>query len=63
MNNNEIMSIKKEITILKQCRHPNIVGYIGSYIKEGDLWLIMEYCSAGSLADILKVTKQCLTEA
>lgn len=51
------MSLKKEITILKQCRHPNIVGYIGSYIKEGDLWLIMEYCSAGSLADILKITK------
>lgn len=37
INNNEIASIKKEISILKQCRHPNIVGYIGSYIKDDDL--------------------------
>lgn len=34
---NEIASLKKEISILKQCRHPNIVGYIGSYIKDNDL--------------------------
>ncbi|OMJ92079.1 hypothetical protein SteCoe_5286 [Stentor coeruleus] len=60
--NNEIASLKKEISILKQCRHPNIVGYIGSYIKKGNLWLIMEYCSAGSVADLIKVTKRTLDE-
>lgn len=60
--NNEIVSLKKEISILKQCRHPNIVGYIGSYIKKGNLWLIMEYCSAGSVADLIKVTKRTLDE-
>jgi serine/threonine protein kinase len=60
--NNEIQSLKKEISILKECRHPNIVGYIGSYIKKGNLWLIMEYCSAGSVADLIKVTKKTLDE-
>jgi serine/threonine kinase 4 len=60
--NNEIASLKKEISILKQCRHPNIVGYIGSYIKKANLWLIMEYCSAGSVADLIKVTKRTLDE-
>mmetsp|Transcript_7812 Transcript_7812/g.14973 ORF Transcript_7812/g.14973 Transcript_7812/m.14973 type:complete len:460 (-) Transcript_7812:3891-5270(-) len=59
---NEITALKKEIQILKECRHPNIVGYIGSYIKEGDLWLIMDYCSAGSVADLIKITKRTLTE-
>lgn len=60
--NNEIAALKKEISILKQCRHPNIVGYIGSYIKEGELWLIMEFCSAGSVQDFLKITKKTLNE-
>lgn len=59
---NEIAALKKEIQILKECRHPNIVGYIGSYIKDGDLWLIMDYCSAGSVADLIKITKRTLTE-
>ena len=61
--NGEISALKKEISILKECRNPNIVGYIGSYIKESDLWLIMEYCSAGSVADLIKITKKTLTEA
>jgi serine/threonine protein kinase len=58
----ELNSLRKEICILKQCRHPNIVGYIESYIKDGDLWMIMEYCAVGSIADLIKVTKKTLTE-
>lgn len=61
--NGEINALKKEISILKECRNPNIVGYIGSYIKDTDLWLIMEYCSAGSVADLIKITKRTLSEA
>ena len=61
--NGEINALKKEISILKECRNANIVGYIGSYIKDTDLWLIMEYCSAGSVADLIKITKRTLNEA
>ena len=59
---NEIYAIKKEISILKECKHPAIVAYKGSYIKDGDLWLIMEYCSAGSVADIIRCRKHPLNE-
>jgi serine/threonine protein kinase len=58
----EITGLKKEIQILKECRHANVVGYKGSYIKDGDLWLIMEYCSAGSAQDIIRARKSPLNE-
>lgn len=47
---------------MKQCKCPHIVQYYGSYIKENDLWLILEYCNAGSVSDILKSTDRNLNE-
>ncbi len=59
----EIQALKKEIEILKRCKSPYIVQYFGSYMKDNDLWLILEYCNPGSVADIIKITKKTLTEA
>ena len=36
--------------------------YYGSYLKENDLWLILEYCNPGSVSDIIKITKRTLNE-
>jgi len=58
----DIESLKKEISILKQCKSPYIVQYYGSYMKDNDLWLILEYCNPGSVIDIIKVTKKTLDE-
>jgi len=32
-------SIRKEISVLKECNHPNIVRYYGSYFKDDYLWV------------------------
>lgn len=61
-NTGEINSLKKEILILKECKSDFIVRYYGSYFKDNNLWLIIEYCSAGSVVDLLKITKQKLNE-
>uniref|UniRef100_A0AC11CZY8 Mitogen-activated protein kinase kinase kinase kinase 2 n=1 Tax=Ovis aries TaxID=9940 RepID=A0AC11CZY8_SHEEP len=29
----DISSLQQEITILRECRHPNVVAYIGSYLS------------------------------
>ena len=58
----EIETLKKEIQILKRCKSPYIVQYFGSYMKDNDLWLILEYCNPGSVADLVKVSKRTLTE-
>ncbi|XP_041468218.1 mitogen-activated protein kinase kinase kinase kinase 5-like isoform X2 [Lytechinus variegatus] len=48
--------IQQEILMMKDCRHPNIVGYFGSYLRREKLWIAMEYCGGGSLQDIYHMT-------
>ena len=40
--------------MMKDCRHPNIVAYFGSYLRRDKLWICMEYCGGGSLQDIVE---------
>lgn len=44
--------IQQEILMMKDCQHPNIVAYYGSYLRRDKLWICMEYCGGGSLQDI-----------
>ncbi|XP_034471229.1 mitogen-activated protein kinase kinase kinase kinase 2 isoform X5 [Hippoglossus hippoglossus] len=52
----DITSIQQEITMMKECKHKNIVAYFGSYHRKTKLWICMEYCGGGSLQDIYHVT-------
>ncbi|KAI3976718.1 hypothetical protein MKX01_008576 [Papaver californicum] len=54
--------IRGEIEMLQQCSHPNVVRYLGSYQGEEYLWIVMEYCGGGSVADLMNVTDEALEE-
>uniref|UniRef100_A0A671T3Z8 non-specific serine/threonine protein kinase n=1 Tax=Sinocyclocheilus anshuiensis TaxID=1608454 RepID=A0A671T3Z8_9TELE len=62
--------IKLEINMLKtHSHHRNIATYYGAFVKKSpagqddQLWLVMEFCGAGSVTDLLKKTKgSCLKE-
>lgn len=54
--------LRKEIDILKRCDSPYVVRYYGSYQKDGDLWIVMELCAAGSLADLMAIADISLLE-
>ncbi|XP_051117644.1 serine/threonine-protein kinase 1-like [Andrographis paniculata] len=54
--------IRGEIEMLQQCSHPNVVRYLGSYQGEEFLWIVMEYCGGGSVADLINVTDEPLEE-
>ncbi|XP_028292824.1 mitogen-activated protein kinase kinase kinase kinase 4-like isoform X8 [Gouania willdenowi] len=56
--------IKLEINMLKKySHHRNIATYYGAFIKKSppghddQLWLVMEFCGAGSITDLVKNTK------
>ncbi|ODM96219.1 Serine/threonine-protein kinase 3 [Orchesella cincta] len=58
----DLQEIIKEISIMQQCDSPYVVKYYGSYFKNTDLWIVMEFCGAGSVSDIMRLRKKTLTE-
>ncbi len=58
----DIDEIMKEIAILKKCDSLYIVTYYGSYIKDTDLWIVMEYCGAGSASDLMNCVEETFNE-
>ncbi|GMI75317.1 hypothetical protein like AT1G69220 [Hibiscus trionum] len=58
----EYEEIRGEIEMLQQCSHSNVVRYFGSYPGEEYLWIVMEYCGGGSVADLMNDTQEPLEE-
>lgn len=52
----EMGNMEREIYLLKSCHSPYIVNFRGAYIKDEMIWIAMEYCGAGSVLDLMKVT-------
>ncbi|XP_015438887.1 PREDICTED: serine/threonine-protein kinase mig-15 [Dufourea novaeangliae] len=64
IHEDEEEEIKLEINVLKRySNHRNIATYYGAFVKKSSpgkddqLWLVMEYCGAGSVTDLVKSTK------
>eukprot|EP01125_Pyxidicula_operculata_P010482 TRINITY_DN3448_c0_g1_i4.p1 TRINITY_DN3448_c0_g1~~TRINITY_DN3448_c0_g1_i4.p1 ORF type:complete len:1316 (-),score=283.41 TRINITY_DN3448_c0_g1_i4:149-4096(-) len=58
-DNSELM---REIKIMEDLQSPYIIGYYGSTLKEGIMWIVMEFCCYGSLNDMMTITKNTFNE-
>ena len=45
VENEDTAELQKEINILRECDSNSIVRYKGSYEKDGNVWIAMEYWS------------------
>lgn len=52
-NDDELTDILSEIDLLKNLNHINIVKYHGFIQKSNNLYIILEYCSHGSLKNLI----------
>ncbi|KYQ96897.1 protein serine/threonine kinase [Tieghemostelium lacteum] len=59
---NDLEDMKREINFMKQCQSPYIVTYHASFKKDNEVWIVMEFCGAGSVCDAMKITNKTLTE-
>lgn len=51
--NNMVEALKREIGLLRELKHPNIVQYLGSNSDEQHLNIFLEYVAGGSVATML----------
>ncbi|PRP80442.1 hypothetical protein PROFUN_11897 [Planoprotostelium fungivorum] len=63
MIKNQSEELKREIDILKKCKHANVVSYFGScQFGEDKLWILMDYCQLGSVRDLFEAADETLNE-
>jgi len=62
VENEDTTDLRKEINFLKDCHSEFIVGYKGSFEKDNHIWIVMEYCGAGSLCDLMAISEKTLKE-
>ena len=59
-----VQEVAKEIRVLDGCDNPNIVRYMGCWKPhdEDDLWIAMEFCGGGSVAEIIRILNRPFNE-
>jgi len=49
-----VSQIRDEMTVLQILDHPNVVSYYGIEVHRDKVYIFMEYCAGGSLANLLE---------
>lgn len=61
MSTTERDQAKQEVVLLANLRHPCIVRYEGSFIQDGHLHIVMQYCENGDLGAKIRDARKAKT--
>lgn len=53
----EAEAIRNEIFMQRTSPHHNVVQYKAAYMSDGELWIVLEYLSGGSLAEVVSICR------
>ena len=53
-NEEQKLKVEKEIKLLENMNHPNVITYFSSFSENGNFYIILEYINGGSLEDLKK---------
>eukprot|EP01088_Endostelium_zonatum_P001693 TRINITY_DN1204_c0_g1_i1.p1 TRINITY_DN1204_c0_g1~~TRINITY_DN1204_c0_g1_i1.p1 ORF type:complete len:532 (-),score=107.32 TRINITY_DN1204_c0_g1_i1:102-1697(-) len=53
----DMKNLENEISMMATSKHPNVVEFIGGYLTDEHLWVVMEYMDGGSLTDVISVCR------
>jgi serine/threonine protein kinase len=62
LDRKSINSLRTEILVLQDCDSNFIVAYKGTFRKNNNVWIVMEWCDSGSLSDMIEECRTTLTE-
>eukprot|EP01138_Halocafeteria_seosinensis_P002809 gb/GECG01002870.1/.p1 GENE.gb/GECG01002870.1/~~gb/GECG01002870.1/.p1 ORF type:complete len:768 (+),score=117.31 gb/GECG01002870.1/:1-2304(+) len=58
MSEENVREALREVQVLRGLNHPNIVGYHGSFIDQGYLSIVLDYCDGGDLEQQVKLANK-----
>eukprot|EP00054_Salpingoeca_dolichothecata_P007904 m.45237 g.45237 ORF g.45237 m.45237 type:complete len:305 (-) comp17376_c0_seq1:87-1001(-) len=53
-HDDHLQNFAEEVSILSTFKHSGMTNFMGGYYFQGKLWILIEVCSGGSLADIMR---------
>ncbi|OQV25055.1 Serine/threonine-protein kinase 4 [Hypsibius exemplaris] len=58
----DLQEIIQEISIMQKCDSPYVVKFYGSYFRDSELLIVMEFCDGGSVSDTIRHRRKTLAE-
>lgn len=51
-----LQSIMREVDVMRDIDSPYIIKVYGTYVADEHLWIVLEYCAGGSVADYMRIS-------